>query len=557
MASPQQAMPFRLAHSSLQLALRLWPEESRDWGNALAAELHEIEKPFEALRWAIGGLVLFSRASASHFWAWLKLPAGARLSAGSLPGGNEPPILPKRSRLFTAAILIATAAVLFLPHSQEAVSTVLATWQGYEPWHLDRRTLEKLASRAEKENDARTLAFVALTLPQPDEGTRLADKAVSLDPSLTWIYASRFYLPEEVPQQPEWLARLHAYDPDNAFTYLTAADAIAHPRYRAMLAHRTPAPQEIEAALANDPQWMAQMESALRAPRYNTYVRKHWELICYEWDRDPSLSPAIVGRGLWSHRIPDLQNLQMFTKIEIQRAQQALSEGHSEQAGNILQDVDEFAGRMVEQAGTNFERQVAIDVSRQATQELRNLYSATGREREASKASARLQEIESRQHAFNSISYLVEPESFRWKAILFQTCAILLLVCGVTVALSFLLLEFRPRSFGQPRAAWQRILCTTTDYAPASLLILSFAFLVTFLPIAHLFARYRSAGASIDTFREISGTLWGLMEVPSSVQNTLDPPFFWWLLTAALVILAAVFLYRILSRARTAPQAAP
>lgn len=557
MSAPQQAMPFRLAHSSLKLALRFWPEETRDWGHALAAELHEIEKPFEALRWAIGGLMLFSRASASHFMAWLKLPAGARLSPGSLPLGGDSPILPKRSRLFTTAVLAATVAVLFLPHSQEAVSTVLATWQGYEPWHLDERTLERLAFRAERENDAHALAFVALSIRRPDESTRLADKAVSLDPSFTWIYAGRFYRAQEVPQPPEWVARLHAYDPDNAFTYLTAADAIAHPRYWAMLAHRTPAPQEIESALANDPQWMAQMESALRAPRYNTYVREHWELICYEWSRDHGLSPAIVGYGLWSHRIPDLRNLQVFTKIEIQRAQQALSEGHPDQAGNILQGVDGFAGRMVEQAGTNFERQVAINVSRQATQELKNLYSATGRVREASKASTRLHEIESRQQAFNSISYMVEPDSFRWKAILFQTCAILLFVCGATMALSFFLLELRPRFLPQRRAAWQRILCRTADYAPASFLILSFAFLISFLPIAHLFAQYRSTGASIETFREISGTLWGLMAVPSSVQNTLDPPFFWWLLTTALVILAALLLFRLLTKTSTSPQTTP
>jgi hypothetical protein len=539
----------------MQLALRLWPEESREWGHALAAELHEIESPFEALQWAIGGLMLFSRASISHFLDWLKLPAGSRLSTAPLPLGGAP-ILPKRSRLFTAGVLVATAAVFFLPHSQEAVSTVRATWLGYAPWDLDRGTLEKLGARAEKENDARTLAFVGLTMQESDGGMRLADKAVSLDPSLTWIYASRFYRSEEVPPQPEWLARLHAYDPDNSFTYLTAADAIAHPRYRAMLAHRTPAPQEIESALANDPQWMSQMGSALRAPRYNTYLRKHWELICYEWDRDPSLSPGIVGYGLWSHRIPDLQNLRIFTKIEVQHARQALSEGHPEQAGNILQEMDGFAGRMVEQAGSNFERQVAIDMSRQATQELRNLYSATGRASEASKASARLQEIENRQQTFNSLSYMVEPDSFRWKAILFQTSAILLFICGVLVALSFLLLELRPHSFPRRRALWQRILSRTADYAPASFLVLSFAFLVTFLPVAHLFARYRSTGASIQTFREISGTLWGLMEVPGRIQNILDPPFFWWLLTTALVVLAALLLFRLFSRTRPAPQTA-
>src|SRR6266550_3196734 len=104
MTSPQLSIPFWLAHSSLQLA-----EETRHWGQALAAELDEIEKPFEALQWALGGLLLFSRASASHFLAWLKLPVGSRLSPTSLLPGSSSPILPKRSRLFSAATLLSTA----------------------------------------------------------------------------------------------------------------------------------------------------------------------------------------------------------------------------------------------------------------------------------------------------------------------------------------------------------------------------------------------------------------------------------------------------------------
>ncbi len=36
MTSRQPSLPFWLAHASLQLALRIWPKESRDWGHALA-----------------------------------------------------------------------------------------------------------------------------------------------------------------------------------------------------------------------------------------------------------------------------------------------------------------------------------------------------------------------------------------------------------------------------------------------------------------------------------------------------------------------------------------
>jgi hypothetical protein len=560
MPAPQRSMPFRLPHSALQLALRIWPEESRTWGQALAAELHEIEKPIEALQWALGGLRLFTRASASHFLAWMKLPVGSRLSAASLALGTGAPILPKRSRLFTAALLMATAALAFLPQTQEAVSTVRATWQGYELWNADRRTLEKLAVRAEKEKDARTLAFVAQAMPQPELGMRLADKAVALDPSLTWIYASRFYRPGDVPPPPEWLARLHASDPGNAFISLSAADAIAQARQGAWYANRTPPPQEIESALSSDPQWVAQMETAFRAPRYHNYLHKHWDLICYVWNRDPSLSPAIIGYGLWAHRIPNLLNLRTYTNIEIHRARQSLADGHPDQAGRILEEIDTFASRMSQQAETDIERLIALELSRLATQEYKNLYAATGRAREVADASTRLQEIEKRQQSFRSTSaaaYPFDSPSFLRQAFLFQICAILLFVCGIIVALSFFLLEIRPRSCPPRRAAWQGIVCRMADYAPASLLILTFSFMASFIPIAHLFAQYRSASASIDRFRELSGTLWALMEIPLSIQKIVDPPLFWWLLTTALVIFAALLLFRLFTRTGPTPHAAP
>jgi hypothetical protein len=499
--------------------------------------------------------MLFSRASASHFLAWLKLPAGSRLSGDSSPLGGGAPILPKRSRLFTAVLLAATVAVLFLPQSRIAVSTVRATWQGFQLWDADRRTLEALAARAEREKDARTLAFVALTFPDSVQGVHLSEKVVALDPSFTWIYASRFHGLEDAPRPIEWLSQLRKSDPDNAIVYLAAADAIAQPRYMTMLMHRTPAPGEFESAIAADPQWLAEMESAFRAPSYDNYLGKRWELICYEWNRDPAISPVLIGSSLRSHRIPNLQNVKIFTKIKIRSAQEALAGGHPDEAERILHQVDGFATRMSQQGEAFIEPMIAMDVSRHANEELRNLYSVTGRTREASDASARLQELESRHRAHGSLPYLAQTKTVRLEASLFQSSAILLFICGVLMALSFLLLEIRPRSFPQRRAVWQLILCKTADFAPATFLILSCTFFASFLPIAHLFARYRSAGISVDIFREISGTLWGLVEVPISAENILDPPLFWWLLTIALMTLAAFLLFRLFARTRTAPRA--
>src|SRR5450432_3158325 len=97
MATTHSFLSFRLAHSALRLALRVWPEESRQWGLVRAAELDEIQQPAEALQWALGGLVIFTRASALHFLAWLKLPAGSRADLAPFAPGTTPPLLPKHS----------------------------------------------------------------------------------------------------------------------------------------------------------------------------------------------------------------------------------------------------------------------------------------------------------------------------------------------------------------------------------------------------------------------------------------------------------------------------
>ena|SRR5437016_4508725 len=88
MTSPQQSISFWLAHSSLQLVLRLWPEETRHWGQAHAAELDEIEKPFEALRWALGGLMLRPTRHGSP--TWTALFALHAMTAISTVIGNSP-----------------------------------------------------------------------------------------------------------------------------------------------------------------------------------------------------------------------------------------------------------------------------------------------------------------------------------------------------------------------------------------------------------------------------------------------------------------------------------
>jgi hypothetical protein len=320
-SSRANSLTARFARWVLGYAVRYWPEENRAWGLALAAEIDETGGVFETVRWSLGGIMLFTRSVLSSAWKWMKLPAG-----GSLPGGADGPegssLLPRRSRVFTAVVLAAAALLLALPEGREAIRTVWASWHLYQQSDSDARTLEQLADRAEKKKDASTLAFVALSTGDPKRAEALTERAVALDPQLVWVYGSTNHRPDYDPPQKDWLARLQAADPDNAVPYLLEAYALDPSSIRTLYRHGVPKDADFE-AVESDSTWMALMERAYGAPRYDSYFQSHYRLTRAVWNREKNLSPAIVLSGLWSHAIPSLLNLRMFADVKLHEAQKA------------------------------------------------------------------------------------------------------------------------------------------------------------------------------------------------------------------------------------------
>lgn len=56
-----------LAKGVLRLAVRAWPSESREWGQAIEAEIDLAEGGSGALWWALGGIVVFTRRFGKAF----------------------------------------------------------------------------------------------------------------------------------------------------------------------------------------------------------------------------------------------------------------------------------------------------------------------------------------------------------------------------------------------------------------------------------------------------------------------------------------------------------
>ena len=542
MIAARRPITARIVHRFLKLALRFWPEESRHWGQALAAEFHEIEQPFEAFWWALGGLMLFIRASASHVLVWLRLPVGSRFSAASLPGEAGAPLRPKRSRLFTLAILVASAMLLFLPQSREAISTVRASWNGYRGYPSDARALQKLAARAEKERDANTLGFVALATPDAKEAVMLTDRAVTIDPSLVWIYACRTDHSEFTPPSKDDLARLLAADADNAFPELLAARTVSEPLLQSFLLHRMQAPGYVDALLSANPDWAAHMDRAFRSSRYDAYFTRHWQLVREAWNRNASLSPSLAFVSLWAHPLPDWFSIKSYADILVQKTHEASGAGYAEQARSLLQEVDSFGRRMTNQSETDSEKLLGLDLSRRATRELRDLYEGTGQKNESLEAAKQLQQIEERRvsllHSFRRMEE-TRLRALERSGLRVQLSAVLGLLLAVLVAICLIALELRRGRMSDHRMRLRRAICFAADWLPLALLLACAALLWSFQPYAQILHSARNLTFAPEAWQVLHFEgLYTLTSALGALEEPFTPLHFWQAFTCALVALA-------------------
>jgi len=546
MSTQADAAVARLARWLLGCAVRHWPAESRPWGLALAAEIDETTSAREALRWSLGGLAVFARSALSGVWTWLKLPAGGSLPS-SARGPGEASLLPKRSRAFTAAIVGVAAILLFLPGGREAIRTVSASWQGYQQSAWDARTLEKLAARAEKERDARTLAFVALGTEDPKRAAALTELAIAMNPELIWVYGARNRWPNYEPLREQWLARLQAADPGNAVPDLLAADALMQRRVGRPFGGGATEDTLIK-TFGSDSEWVALMERAFRAPRYDSYFQNHYQLTRMVWSREEYLSPAVVLYPLSSHAFPDLLNIRIYSEVKVQQAQSARAAGDLERAESLLGEVDAFGMRMADSDEPKLEKLIGMAVANLADRELADIYSTTGNTKDARRVTLRLGQLEQRVKVMApGHDQAVRQEAFRREATLVQGFGILAAITGIVAFAGILLLELWPRRSRNAKTIWRRASCWAADYAPAMLLAASGAFLLSFWPFQHAFAEYRASNYLLAV-RNPMDALLSLNQIPDWMLSDYGHVTIWSAvtiaLTALLIFLVARGVYR-------------
>jgi hypothetical protein len=403
-------------------------------------------------------------------WEDLRKDVFHAVKAEELPVWQQNGILsPRRPVVWIALIL--SFALLGLFGFRQALGT-LSVLFAKNPWAdrlLSASSLGTIERQALVRGDSRALAFVALHHPDINEAAGAAEKAIALDPRLTWI-SVRFAQahPPEFDPAP-WIARLKTWDPDNAFPYLLEADQAFNPRSFGGAWERHGAVWAPPRAIAVESDFRLPMEKAFAAPRYDTYGAQRFELdrVLLQqlgWDR-----PDLLMLAVQLHSIPNLQAIRIYAGyLVVGLGESAEKASRKDEAFAAYQAAAQFGAHM--QQGTSLlERLIAMAIRQQAYEHLVPLLREQGRAQDAALLEASLTDVRD--------AFAAKAAERRWGEIAAGRAVSLVLSSGVLVVV-----------LGFAALAWLAAVLVLCWKQNASSLLNSFASVAGLAPPALLLA---------------------------------------------------------------------
>lgn len=438
------------------------------------------------------------------------------------------------------------------------------SWRDFQSGIPEISGLEKLARRAEKERDAHTLAFAAIELRDPQKRTvrlQLAHKAVAINASLSWIYVSLLDKWLNTPIPDEWPQLLMQWDHDNAVPHLLEAERIArnirthwqetHPGINFPYGRIYPNGRQIDTRLLEDRQWLAAMDSALDAPRFDSYFILHSELNREVMGRQRIDKPTLAMLALASHPFLFFEDIMVYSDALLIQGQQAEDTGNLQAAADRYWRVAHFAERMRMQTQSNFETLIAGNIQEKAYGKLQPLLAKMGRTSEGGLVAYNRAEVQQTRLAFKPNRTIRGAlPTMEWPALIVQLCAlsVVLLSCATIFPLVFLL---SIRSEGD--TSLRKLLCVAADLGPVMLFLACGAFLISYHPFAQAFHNYIHTATSMTGTKQFYETFLGLASVPSLLPSgPLLRIKLWWCVIGLGSLISAWLLKRLI-RPHSAP----
>lgn len=334
------------------------------------------------------------RRSLAQFKDWEKLRSDVfhSVEGAQLPVWEQNGIFaPRRLPVWIALAL--TLLLLAAPSFRQALAILPVPRTGYawEEWTrrvFSEEALRRIEQSGDKQKYARTLAFVALHSPKEDDlrAMHAAEKAIALDPQLTWISAhvchATYLIPGYDPHP--WIERLKTWDSQNSFPYLLEASASVHSDWESRWAKYNAATPALREALAADPRWRIPMEKAFAAPHMDFYGTRQFALDRQVLQEQGFDRPDILLLDTWSHSLPDFLAIRIYSETQLNDVgEKAEKEGRTGDALAAYRSVIRFAEKLQVEGSTSFQASIAVRIQQETYEKMVPLLRHEGRAGEA------------------------------------------------------------------------------------------------------------------------------------------------------------------------------
>lgn len=479
------------------------------------------------------------RRSLAQFKDWEKLRMelfqsveGARLPIWEQNGF----VAPRRLPVWIALAL--TLLLLARPPFRQALAILPVPGNdpiAWAPRIFPESALRRMEQSGDKQKYARSLAFVALHSPKEDELRALhaAEKAMALDPQLTWISAKISHATYSFPgydPQP-WIERLKVWDPQNGFPYLLEADAMVHwwePSRTSSVTKRGLRPD-----LVAEPRWRIPMEKAFAAPRMDFYSVQQFALDRQVLEEQGFDRPDILIVGMWSQPMPDLVAMNFYVDSLLKDiGENSEKSGRLDVALASYESIAHFGESLESGSVYNWQLRAATKYRKEAYEKMIPLLRSQGHTEQAAQLQTTLASLS--ETGMKRPSFLPNVVGERSARVVQLSAVFVILLFAATAAwlMALSVLRWKPNlGFGLNRLA--SVLCA----APVLLLLSSLALFVGYYPYSRPIAQYASIQELQQSFGPFFMSVYGLPGFGEFMEVYL-PQMFWptvWCAAVALV----------------------
>ncbi len=460
----------------------------------------------------------------------------------------------RQTRFMSRVFLALSIAFFFVPDFRQGLEVPILIHEEMPSGWLDRagklppQMLEDAARTAEQQRDGRTLAFVAMRAPNGgQEGLRLADRAVALDPQLAWVYPKIYYnvAPRDrgTDELKQMIRRLETWDPDNSFPYLLEGGDMVDQRRG-----HFPGAQEYD-KLASETRWREVMAKAFAAPRYDSYALRRFDLD-RAWLRQHGFDkPAVVILTVAYYPLPNLLSVRLYENLLIKKlGKEAEAAGRMPEALGYYWTVAHMGERLQLNGIALIERLMGSALQMDAYEHLIPLLRRTGRVDEAATVDYALKQVRQRLDAVQGKDPLAQSSNYNWAALMVDLFAASVLVFAVLTTLSVVYVNAKRWVRPEIKGRLYQILTVAENYLPVALFLACVGLYFSYYPYVQNFHHYMTASGEIHDFEPLFYNVLPTAElVPGRVVLPLGNPFrpyVWYALACLLVVTLARIPFR-------------